>query len=92
MLRRPAATLDHLAEAREAGYSALVLTVDTPYLGRRERDLRLGFERSARPAAPVPRGSDRDVAMTLAEQVRMTRRSPGATSNGLPRSRGCRSC
>jgi isopentenyl diphosphate isomerase/L-lactate dehydrogenase-like FMN-dependent dehydrogenase len=36
-------TLDHIAEAREAGYSALVLTVDMPYLGRRERDLRLGF-------------------------------------------------
>lgn len=36
-------TLDHMHEAREAGYSALVLTVDVPYLGRRERDLRLGF-------------------------------------------------
>ena len=31
-------------EAREAGYSALVLTVDVPYVGRRERDLRLGFQ------------------------------------------------
>ena len=37
-------TLDHIAEAREAGYSAVVLTVDLPYVGRRERDLRLGFE------------------------------------------------
>jgi 4-hydroxymandelate oxidase len=37
-------TLEHMHEAREAGYSALVLTVDLPYLGRRERDLRLGFE------------------------------------------------
>jgi isopentenyl diphosphate isomerase/L-lactate dehydrogenase-like FMN-dependent dehydrogenase len=37
------ATLDHVAEVREAGYRALVLTVDLPYLGRRERDLRLGF-------------------------------------------------
>jgi isopentenyl diphosphate isomerase/L-lactate dehydrogenase-like FMN-dependent dehydrogenase len=37
-------TLDHIAEAREAGYSAVVLTVDAPYIGRRERDLRLGFE------------------------------------------------
>jgi isopentenyl diphosphate isomerase/L-lactate dehydrogenase-like FMN-dependent dehydrogenase len=36
-------TLDHIAEAREAGYSAVVLTVDLPYVGRRERDLRLGF-------------------------------------------------
>ena len=37
-------TLDHMQEAREAGYSALVLTVDAPYIGRRERDLRLGFQ------------------------------------------------
>jgi isopentenyl diphosphate isomerase/L-lactate dehydrogenase-like FMN-dependent dehydrogenase len=37
-------TLEHMAEAMEAGYSAVVLTVDLPYLGRRERDLRLGFE------------------------------------------------
>src|SRR6185503_3102935 len=29
--------------AEAAGYSALVLTVDTPYLGRRERDVRNGF-------------------------------------------------
>jgi isopentenyl diphosphate isomerase/L-lactate dehydrogenase-like FMN-dependent dehydrogenase len=37
-------TLDHIAAARELGYSAVVLTVDLPYVGRRERDLRLGFE------------------------------------------------
>jgi isopentenyl diphosphate isomerase/L-lactate dehydrogenase-like FMN-dependent dehydrogenase len=30
-------------EAAAAGYSALVLTVDVPYIGRRERDLRVGF-------------------------------------------------
>ncbi|HZC30505.1 MAG TPA: alpha-hydroxy acid oxidase [Gaiellaceae bacterium] len=37
-------TLDHIQEARDAGYSAVVLTVDLPYVGRRERDLRLGFQ------------------------------------------------
>src|SRR5579864_6340304 len=37
-------TLDHIQEAREAGYSAVVLTVDLPYVGRRERDVRLGFQ------------------------------------------------
>jgi isopentenyl diphosphate isomerase/L-lactate dehydrogenase-like FMN-dependent dehydrogenase len=37
-------SLDHLTAAREAGYTAVVLTVDLPYVGRRERDLRLGFE------------------------------------------------
>jgi isopentenyl diphosphate isomerase/L-lactate dehydrogenase-like FMN-dependent dehydrogenase len=36
-------TIDHIHEARESGYSAVVLTVDLPYVGRRERDLRLGF-------------------------------------------------
>ena len=36
-------TRDHLAEARDAGYAAVVLTVDLALLGRRERDLRLGF-------------------------------------------------
>jgi isopentenyl diphosphate isomerase/L-lactate dehydrogenase-like FMN-dependent dehydrogenase len=30
-------------EARANGFSALVLTVDTPYLGRRERDIRVDF-------------------------------------------------
>lgn len=43
VLRDRAKTLEHIAEAREAGYSALVLTVDMPYLGRRERDTRVGF-------------------------------------------------
>ena len=41
--RDRALTRDHLAEAREAGYGAVVLTVDLPLIGRRERDLRLGF-------------------------------------------------
>jgi 4-hydroxymandelate oxidase len=44
ILRDRQRTLDHMHEAREAGYSALVLTVDAPYIGRRERDLRLGFQ------------------------------------------------
>ena len=43
VLRDRGRTLDHIAEAREAGYTAVVLTVDLPYVGRRERDLRLGF-------------------------------------------------
>jgi len=34
---------DLIARAETAGYRALVLTVDTPVLGRRERDLRSGF-------------------------------------------------
>lgn len=44
ILRDRERTLEHMHEARESGYSAVVLTADLPYLGRRERDLRLGFE------------------------------------------------
>jgi isopentenyl diphosphate isomerase/L-lactate dehydrogenase-like FMN-dependent dehydrogenase len=37
-------TEDLIDEAKANGYRALMLTVDTPYLGRRERDLRVGFK------------------------------------------------
>jgi isopentenyl diphosphate isomerase/L-lactate dehydrogenase-like FMN-dependent dehydrogenase len=43
---------DTLARALEAGYRAIALTVDLPLLGRRERDLRTGFEIPAE--VPVP--------------------------------------
>jgi isopentenyl diphosphate isomerase/L-lactate dehydrogenase-like FMN-dependent dehydrogenase len=36
-------TADLVARAKDAGFTALVLTVDTPVLGRRERDFRTGF-------------------------------------------------
>jgi isopentenyl diphosphate isomerase/L-lactate dehydrogenase-like FMN-dependent dehydrogenase len=36
-------TKEMLAQAREAGFAAVVLTVDLPVLGPRERDLRTGF-------------------------------------------------
>ena len=51
VLRDRQRTLDHITEAKEAGYSAVVLTVDLPYVGRRERDLRLGFQN---PPAELP--------------------------------------
>ncbi|CAN5355288.1 alpha-hydroxy acid oxidase [soil metagenome] len=37
-------TEELIDEAVDNGFSALVLTVDTPYLGRRERDLRTDFQ------------------------------------------------
>jgi 4-hydroxymandelate oxidase len=37
-------TEELVAEAVESGYEALVLTVDAPFLGRRERDLRVDFK------------------------------------------------
>jgi isopentenyl diphosphate isomerase/L-lactate dehydrogenase-like FMN-dependent dehydrogenase len=36
-------TRDLVAQARDHGFTALVLTVDTPVVGRRERDYRTGF-------------------------------------------------
>ncbi len=36
-------TLDLVRRADDAGYAALCLTVDVPYLGRREREVRAGF-------------------------------------------------
>jgi len=39
-------------QAVEAGFSALVVTVDAPFLGRRERDLRTGFAFPAELTAP----------------------------------------
>src|SRR5438552_17476344 len=45
-------TREHLAGAADAGGSAVVLTVDTPGLAQRERDLRIGFE--VPPEMPLP--------------------------------------
>src|SRR5690349_24775789 len=45
--------------AEAAGYRAIVLTVDLPVLGRRERDVRLGFEMPAL-AHVDPAGGERD--------------------------------
>jgi isopentenyl diphosphate isomerase/L-lactate dehydrogenase-like FMN-dependent dehydrogenase len=45
-------TREHLADAAAAGCSAVALTVDTPRLAQRERDLRLGFEIPS--ALPLP--------------------------------------
>ena len=41
--RDPGVTRALIDQARDAGFEALVLTVDAPRLGRRERDLRTGF-------------------------------------------------
>lgn len=61
--RDRAQTLDHLAEARETGYDAVALTVDLPLIGRRERDLRLGF--AIPPEIPLHYGTLVDVDPTL---------------------------
>jgi isopentenyl diphosphate isomerase/L-lactate dehydrogenase-like FMN-dependent dehydrogenase len=42
-----------LDEAVEAGFEAVLLTVDAPYAGKRERDLRTGFEIPAEVRTPA---------------------------------------
>jgi 4-hydroxymandelate oxidase len=74
-------TLDHLAEARELGYSALALTVDTPVLGRRERDLRFGFELPPDLPLPYVKGRDPSVPLTFAQQ--QLQMSPAVTWGDL---------
>ena len=54
-------------EAAEAGYEALLLTVDAPFAGRRERDLRTGFQVPAEIRAPAIEGAVGHKSLTTAE-------------------------
>jgi 4-hydroxymandelate oxidase len=80
-------TLDHLAEAKVAGYDAVVLTVDLPEIGRRERDLRLGF--AVPPELPLHYGTLVDVDPTLTwrdlEWIRTATELPLAVKGVLTR-------
>jgi 4-hydroxymandelate oxidase len=70
VLRDRQRTLDHIAEAREGGYEALVLTVDMPLLGRRERDLQLGFQ--IPPDLPLPYARSPKGPETMADHFQTT--------------------
>jgi isopentenyl diphosphate isomerase/L-lactate dehydrogenase-like FMN-dependent dehydrogenase len=61
-------TREHLAEAAAAGCSAVVLTVDTPRLAQRERDLRVGFEVPADLPLPYARSTIGNAAQNPADQ------------------------
>ena len=80
-------------QAVESGYGAIVLTVDAPRLGRRERDLRTGFRVPEDVARPERLGSGRRLD---AARPRSTcsggsiRRSPGAISSSSSPTRRCR--
>ena len=54
-------------EAAEAGYEALLLTVDAPYAGKRERDFRTGFEVPAEIRAPAIEAAAGHKSLTPAE-------------------------
>ncbi|MDQ3572559.1 MAG: alpha-hydroxy-acid oxidizing protein [Actinomycetota bacterium] len=56
-----------LSEAVASGFSAVLLTVDAPYAGRRERDLRAGFQVDVDvPSIQAAVGSDHPVTVTEA--------------------------
>ena len=61
-------TREHLAEAAAAGCSAVVLTVDTPRLAQRERDLRVGFEIPSDLPLPYARATIGDAPQNPADQ------------------------
>jgi isopentenyl diphosphate isomerase/L-lactate dehydrogenase-like FMN-dependent dehydrogenase len=54
-------------EAAESGYEALLLTVDAPYAGKRERDVRTEFEVPAEIRAPAIEGAAGHRSLTPAE-------------------------
>jgi isopentenyl diphosphate isomerase/L-lactate dehydrogenase-like FMN-dependent dehydrogenase len=56
-----------LDEAGAAGYEAVLLTVDGPYAGRRERDYRTGFEIPAEIRAPAIEAAVGHESLTIAE-------------------------
>jgi isopentenyl diphosphate isomerase/L-lactate dehydrogenase-like FMN-dependent dehydrogenase len=61
-------TREHLAEAAAAGCSAVLLTVDTPRLAQRERDLRVGFEIPSDLPLPYARATIGDAPQNPADQ------------------------
>ena len=85
-----AITRELLAEAVDSGYSAVLLTVDLPRSGRRERDLRsriavppgvASFERARRAATPLP---PHEAVSLLAQNVTWRDIEWIAKETGLP--------
>jgi isopentenyl diphosphate isomerase/L-lactate dehydrogenase-like FMN-dependent dehydrogenase len=67
LFRDRAVTRAMVEEAAESGYEALLLTVDAPYAGRRERDLRSGFQVPAEIRAPAIERAVGHRSLTTAE-------------------------
>ena len=70
-------------EAAESGYEALLLTVDAPYAGRRERDLRSGFQVPAEITAPAIEAAVGHRSLTTAEVFELV--DPSITWEDLER-------
>ena len=71
VLNDQGATNAHLEEAVAAGCSAIVLTVDAPVIGRRERDLRAGFNVPAGLPLPYVAAAIGNVSHNPATHVRL---------------------
>ncbi|HZA57572.1 MAG TPA: alpha-hydroxy acid oxidase [Solirubrobacterales bacterium] len=56
-----------LDEAVDSGFEAVLLTVDAPYAGKRERDLRTGFEVPAEMTAPAVKKASGGRDLTIQE-------------------------
>ena len=64
--RERSVTRSLIEEATDSGYEAIVLTVDAPFLGRRERDLRSGFRVPPEirvPSIAAALGEDREITV-----------------------------
>jgi isopentenyl diphosphate isomerase/L-lactate dehydrogenase-like FMN-dependent dehydrogenase len=72
-----------IEEAADAGYEALLLTVDAPYAGRRERDLRTGFQVPAEIRAPAIEAAVGHRSLTTAEVFELV--DPSITWEDLER-------
>jgi isopentenyl diphosphate isomerase/L-lactate dehydrogenase-like FMN-dependent dehydrogenase len=70
-------------EATASGYEALLLTVDAPFAGRRERDLRTGFQVPAEIRAPAIEGAVGHRSLTTAEVFELV--DPSITWKDLER-------
>jgi isopentenyl diphosphate isomerase/L-lactate dehydrogenase-like FMN-dependent dehydrogenase len=85
IFRDEGVTRELIGRVVDAGFTALVLTVDTPFLGRRERDLRTGF------VVEIPVASLGQGGLTPAETFALTSASVSwrdveqlASLSGLP--------
>jgi 4-hydroxymandelate oxidase len=83
LFRDRAVTRAMVEEASEAGYEALLLTVDAPYAGRRERDHRTGFQVPAEIRAPAIEAAAGHRSLTPAEVFALV--DPSITWDDLER-------
>ena len=83
LFRDRAVTHAIVEEAVDSGYEALLLTVDAPYAGRRERDFRTGFQVPAEIRAPAIEAAVGHRSLTPAEVFALV--DPSITWDDLER-------